>query len=407
MRNEIKVRMFSASHLLMILVSVMSLLAACGQSVPSGNATTVTPKPALRTPQIIYAVDANKQLRAFRHDDGKVLWLQQTSSQGRDEGVLTVENLVVYVVQSNETSSIVTAFDAKQGKLLWSTQVPLPRDSSGYRRSVAVKVTGHFLVAEIEDGQTGSPTQVYALRTDSKALLWQVELKQRCCRGFLATKESVAIASVDELDVLQTSTGQRLWQYQPNTNNNHAESYVMGIASQGGTIYLSAGGFDQSQTPNLRYGYTVALQSGNGQTLWTHSVTGFTPQILASSEEMILVGAFWDRTLEALRSTDGMLLWQYKDSVQSDRGFVAATVADHIVYVTAVTVGYADNGSTLDALHPNDGTRLWRYEQSTGGIELIAASPDTCYIHARRDEASSGIAALRFSDRKELWFSAV
>src|SRR5437867_767428 len=121
MNDSIKGEKRFSVLLLALLVSIMGLLSGCEQNPMSSHAPSLTPTtPSPATPSI-YVLNSAGQLKAFRREDGKLLW--QRSEMRCCDGVLTVVNHVAYVVQSNETSSVVTAFDATNGSSLWQVHI--------------------------------------------------------------------------------------------------------------------------------------------------------------------------------------------------------------------------------------------------------------------------------------------
>ena len=74
---------------------------------------------------------------------------------------------------------------------------------------------------------------------------------------------------------------------------------------------------------------------------------------------------------------------------------------DDVAYITSVTVGYADNGSTVDALRVKDGTHLWRYKIAQGQIMDVEAANEMIYV-----SEPHGIAALEARNGNQRWFHA-
>ena len=399
-KHEKSVGSHAGFLLLALLTSIMTLLSACGQNPTSGD----LPSQAVSA---IYVLDSAGLLKAIRHDDGKLLWQQRIATQGYGySGVLTVANQVVYVVQSGEMSSTVTALDSTHGSFLWHTQVPLVKDSSGMLRQETVKVVGNILVAEIDGGQPNLPRELYALRTDTRALLWETTESDSCCRGLtvvsrdtisLVTNHHLATFQTSTVDTFQTSTGRRLWQYR--LDGPH--EVILGMTALSGTIYVSTpsivwnGVRVQSQT-----GKVLALRSSNGTTVWTRT-SPLLSYIVGAASGVLIVQS--DMGLEALRTSDGTQLWQYKEAGNVHHWFSYITVVNTTVFVAGNSgFSYADIGSILQALQLSNGARLWVYRQTTGVITLIGASSGTLYCLLKSDFQYK-IAALRISDSKQLW----
>ena len=114
------------------------------------------------------------------------------------------------------------------------------------------------------------------------------------------------------------------------------------------------------------------------------------------ADGIVFVGAFLGSTLDALRASDGSLLWQY----QSDLSPWKATVLDGVAYLTSINVGYKDTGSRVDALRVSDGSHLWRYHTDPGSLQ-VAVGDGMVYVGTLH-----GIVALDANRGNQRWFHA-
>src|SRR5947209_3879337 len=121
-KHEKLVGSYAGFLLLTLLTSIMTLLSACGQNLTSGNPPSVTTTTPSQAVSAIYVLDSAGLLKAIRPNYGMLLWQERIPTQGYGySGVLTVANHVVYVVQSGDMSSTVTALVSTHGSLLWHT----------------------------------------------------------------------------------------------------------------------------------------------------------------------------------------------------------------------------------------------------------------------------------------------
>ena len=259
-------------------------------------------------------------------------------------------------------SSTVTALDSTHGSPLWHTQVPLVKDSSGMPRHETVKVVGNILVAEIDGGQPFLPTELYALRTDNRALLWKTTESDSCCRGLTVSRDTISLATIHHLDTFQASTGRRLWQYQPDTTND----VILGITELDSTIYVSTTSLLEGKegVPRSQMGKVLDLRSRNGTTVWTRPLISFI--VGAASGVLFVQGSTME--LEALRSSDGTQLWQYKEAGNVLHMFSSTTVVNTTVFVTGDS-GFSDS----------------RFADLQSELERMACFPPSEQVSSRKD----------------------
>lgn len=253
-------------------------------------------------------------------------------------------------------------------------------------------VDGVVYVGGYEEFGSHSPGDVYALRVSNGSMLWHYTISGGCCRGLVVTPTTIYIGELDHVDALKVSDRTLLWHHQLDQ-----ASVLLGIVVAGKRVYVGTAVIDYKGPPK---GSVDALRANDGTLAW-HSQTNIGSVVLTVTNGVVYVGEFWGHTLDALRVSDGSLLWQYKDKDGGDRGIVSATVMDGAVYVTSVTVGYADNGSTVDALRVNDGTHLWRYKIDQGQIKDVEAANGLIYV-----SGPHGIAALGAKNGNQRWFHA-
>jgi len=256
-----------------------------------------------------------------------------------------------------------------------------------------MSVAGGVVYVAGDGGFQGhSSGDVYALRMSNGSLLWQYTISGGCCRGLVVTPTTIYIGELDHVDAVKVSNRTLLWHHPLDQG-----SALLGIVVADEKVYVGTAVIDYKGPPK---GSVDALRANDGTLAW-HNQTNIASVVLTVENGVVYVGEFWGNVLDTLRSSDGSLIWQDKDKDSGDRGIVAATVMDDVAYITSVTVGYADNGSTVDALQVKGGTHLWRYKIDKGQIGDAVAANELVYV-----SGPHGITALDGKNGNQRWFFA-
>jgi len=295
----------------------------------------------------------------------------------------------------NGSQGLIEALKTSDGSTLWQAKVALQNNTSGEILKVIGVVNGVAYAADfgrpLAGLGRGKGAGIHALRASNGSLLWNHTVSD-CCSGLAVTDTAVYVSGSYHIDALNTRDGSLLWRHQ-----FEQPDVSLGFVVADRMVYVG--------TATINYngplkGAVDVLHASDGMLAW-HSKRDIGPLALAADTNNVYVGAFWGHTLEALRTKDGSLLWQYIDKEGGDRGMVAGLLMDDTVYVTSISVGYADNGSTIDAIRKSDGKHLWRYSIAQGNFYDVAGGDKMVYV-----STDHGVVALGATDGKQRWFFA-
>ena len=206
-----------------------------------------------------------------------------------------------------------------------------------------------FMTIANDIAYAGSATAVYALHTNNGTLLWRSKIE-----GSVGDQPVVAagvvyvIASTDitaTLYALRESDGTQLWH---RTNNGPGISTPI-VAN--GVVYVG------TQEDKV-----LALQAGSGTLLWQYSDSevGLLWPHLVDGVVYVTANNEQPGNVYALRANDGRLLWHYRASASLN----GITLIDGVAYITG-------QDGTLTALRSSDGLRLWQRALGGGNIATL------------------------------------
>ncbi len=112
--------------------------------------------------------------------------------------------------------------------------------------------------------------------------------------------------------------------------------------------------------------------------------------LLATSQSIYTLDA--DGGLNALRASDGRLLWRYHPSLQISR---SVKVVDNVIYFIASDERHGD----IDALRSTDGSLLWHYRLNSTVPAWFTVEKDVVYISAQ----NGIIYALNAANGRMVW----
>jgi outer membrane protein assembly factor BamB len=226
-------------------------------------------------------------LSALQASDGHLLWSMPTDEFASGQPVEA--NGVVYIA-----TSTVYAVQATTGKLLWH----FTRFAEGEESMTAPTVVNGVVYVDTQMGT------VYALRASDGSLLWHYAVPASFDPTLSGSPVVVngmvyVAAQSGTVYALRASDGSLLWQH-----NNGRSVFGQPLVVDG-VVHVT------TQLNNV-YG----LNASSGALLWQHATSTFSTWLDQApprtvSDDAMYVGTE-DGVVDALRSSDGMLLWSYK-----------------------------------------------------------------------------------------------
>jgi outer membrane protein assembly factor BamB len=273
---------------------------------------------------------------ALRAADGGKLWTYSVSAA--TPALMGVVDGIVYVVASSDgpdglSVRNISALRASDGRILWSTA---PGSDAGLANGGIVVANGIVYFAT-------SQGDIYALRTDTGAIVWHADQPSTPGLSPNAPTPTLAngllyVASPLGLFAYNASDGNLVWQHKapfPGGPIVVQPIVVNGVVYSGG----------QRET-------ILALRASDGKLLWQYG-TGGVANALAVIDGMVIN---YSGPVEALRASDGKLLWQQNVNISGEGSDAAGpeTVGDGVVVVGG------DDG-VVQAIRVSDGKLLWHY----------------------------------------------
>ncbi len=362
-------------------------------------------------------------LQAISSKDGKVLWtykptdplfLKPLSMATRVEGdQVAVDDYAVYLI--SDAHRFVYAIDKQHGNKIWSYQFDTV---DGFHPVLA----DHILyVASIYQVNGVDHLQVYGLNSKNGKLLytyplsdiWKTKGPYPGQSTFFAQKDKFIVVDQRALEVFDAKSGRPLWHILLSTDH----LLVLDIQVVDEVLYV----LTESQNVN----YISAFNAASGEKIWqsdalrsglalhfvlvdgtiylsTHYITN--DRVLPYKAGYLVPGP----SLFALNAKTGMLKWQ-KDVGDAT---CCIQVSGKTLYISIFVPTDMKNGLLGDndhdeilALNTVDRSITWRYQNTV-------ASKSSCkncfgkyfvYNNMLFIVTNTQIAALRLSDRSELW----
>jgi len=211
------------------------------------------------------------------------------------------------------------------------------------------------------------------------------------------------------VDALQASNGRIRWHHQFDHQWNMsgsllAQTHVVYVGRVSRLCSRSCQGASDT-------GSVDALKASDGTLLWHHPIDvhndlGQSVQVMKVIDGVVYVGvgvfplgSQSGGDVYALRANTGSLLWHYKVSGSCCRGLVMTK--------TAIYIGILDSrGSHVDALRTDDGSLLWHHQiDGTSRLMGIAVADGVIYLGIFNGPAQGAVDALRASDGSLIWHS--
>ena len=242
---------------------------------------------------IVYTMDSNAVVRAFRLADGRPLWKFDTREGDEDStnvgGGLGVDSGTLYAVNGLAAT---TALDAATGKMKWKLHLPAPT------RSAPTIADGRLFVTTIDD-------KLYALAADDGRTLWthQAASASTTLLGQPAPAYSAGIVIAGfgsgELAALRGDGGDVAWTDSLASVQGNAVADLSAVRGlpvvAGGRVYAVGIG-----------GLMLALDLRSGRRLWELDVAG-EDSICCAGDWLFVVSI--DQRIAAVSRLDGSVAW--------------------------------------------------------------------------------------------------
>jgi len=188
------------------------------------------------------------------------------------------------------------------------------------------------------------------------------------------------------VDALQVQTGKLLWRHKYMVNAQE-------LLVADGMVYVHSILPKTDKEPGSPE-IVGALSIDDGQLVWQYTTRGFNQPLQATGG---FVYIYATRGQQALRASDGRLLWQHPNGVFV---WIPPYIGDGVAYVYSTQHVTGSSNSevwSIDAVRSSDGRLLW--EHSANGV-VIHIENNIVYIYRQQDER---IEAMRASDGRTLW----
>lgn len=447
-----------AFRMLLPILLLLALLAACGsspdQSAHSGAGPTPTPRsissssptslpapsePDIKTPAITdntlsittagdvtYAGTVDQGLFALRSSNGTLLW--RSSMEGAVTELPLVDNNVVYISSfiGEIGPATLTAVRAVDGRVLWKYH------NSGYISRPVIQNGVVYLTAQ-QDG-------VIALRVSDGKQLWQ--FKSPIDQGpQLANGVLYVVSNTGGFYALRTSDGKIIWRDESIIAQNltysvqggmvfaFSESNVIALrASDGRKLWSSSLDSSFTQIPQLSAGVLYFVATKISLETPTPTPTVFpSPAPTKRGSSQISRPAFLNLPFQkqasvvitrlttymkqgkssvyALRVSDGKLLWQDRLNQGNNSYASALQIGSGSVYVAALDAAGGYSSSIISALSKQDGHVIW---QRTAGGSMMDANLTGDMLYLSVDfQGRSVVYALKALDGTLHWSYAI
>jgi eukaryotic-like serine/threonine-protein kinase len=296
---------------------------------------------------IVYTSSYDGNLYALNARTGQKIWNYNASILGIGSSP-TVADDIVYV-GSGDQNRYLYAFDAYNGRLLWTAYVGASVTSE------PTIVKGVMYLAANSIGN--SPSCVLALDAKTGIEIWNYSsTKNLGCTPAVADGV-VYIGSGDGyVHALDAKNGHEIW----STTREEAE-FLTSPTVVNGVLYVGING------GRVGTDCFYALNATNGAELWKYSTSGPGNYVLTTAavyEGTVYVGAR-SGDLYAFNAADGTLIWHI---MAGHWLFSSPAVVQGIVYL-----GSGDGN--FYAINGTDGTVLWTYPINTSPGNFVYSSP--------------------------------
>lgn len=319
---------------------------------------------------VVFVGSDDHHLYALRANTGILIWKYTTGNN-----IVTVPAAVNGVVYVTSTDHYISALRVADGSLIWS-----------YRTGYAIESSPTVVNGEIYFGSDDH--YVYALRAGDGALMWKYKTANNIVSAPAVYGNVVYVTSTDHyVSAIGATSGSLIWSYRTGNAITGAPAVANGVVyvgSEDGNVYaLRAADGAAVWRATIATG-TNALSagrasraSGEGPPNQVNSPTVVNGVVYITDTVFSFSGAGFSSVsnVEALRTTDGSVLWKVQNTgVTPFDSDTAPTVTNEVVY-TGFTYYTADFNATgsVTALRATDGSLVWRFQD--GGFGLSGDSP--------------------------------
>lgn len=377
---------------------------------------------------IDYVGSDNGRLYALNGKDGVVRWQYKA---GAPVNVTAVINGVVYAYADSDSSAVAYAFNASNGSVLWHYNI---------NNYISQQMVDNGVVY-VGTAARGNSITLYALQASSGSLLWSYSARAETPGLLTASDEVVYYAEImgigggenfnERITALRSGDGSVLWRLPITAADGYARGTpaflngIIYIGTNNGSVYAvrvsdgtvlwhvaRTGGFDAipldisplvdngrvfiegKQGPGGQNLALFAMRASDGKPLWSKA-QGVEPGPMVNQPQ-IIDGVIYANDdvggLDALRETDGSVLWQHT----GDQVYTPLIVADGQVQL--------NSGDTVLAISSKDGAVLWKRAisfHSTLSSNSTPEAEDSGIVYIATTNGT--VQALSASDGKPLW----
>lgn len=323
--------------------------------------------------KVVFTIDADAEVRAFRLDDGKEIWSRRLKPLNRDEKSVSMKGagLAEYNKKIYATTGFGTVFalDMQNGKILWrfDNEAPIRIAPTVDAGKIFVQTIENNLIAL--DANSGQEIWRYKTSTEATTLVGGAAPAYDPIQDVV-----IAAFSSGEIRAFKASTGSTLWgdilvaHKRTNTLAN-----INGIKANpvidGDVVY--AVGHNNIMT-------AIDLRSGNR--IWEKEIGGLNQPWIAGKYLYVLTNDF---NLVAMEKENGKIIWNTTIPVSIDEDDRAGLFARGPILTNNRLIVSTSNGYVF-AVSPYDG-KIIGYITLSDGVEISPIVADGITIFTTND----------------------
>ena len=310
--------------------------------------------PVSVTAEMLFA-DGDHRLHAFGLADGQERWRIELLGSYLSPAVAT--DKVFVRVESGELGYLV-ALDLATGEPQWDYQ--FPSVGSQYN-NVGGHITSPAILGDLV--VVGAAETMTALAAQSGAVRWTFTSDEPITAAAAVTADTVYFADFTHLYALAVETGVERWRFKLDTaalffapivaNNivfTTSKHAIHAVDTQNGRevwqrTFQEFDVIPAAATGDQLYVKAVnqlwALDSATGEVQWNYATVNFLSLPVITAEELyLIVRGDNGSSLQALRRTDGKLVWQSEKLQLSNSAPVAAGNAIYVRTINGGVIGF-------------------------------------------------------------------
>ncbi len=310
--------------------------------------------------KVVFTIDANAEVKAFRLDDGEEIWSKQLSPKFEDEYEISMKGagLAEFDKKIYATTGFgsVFALDMKTGKQLWrmDESSPIRIAPTVANNKVFVQTIDNTLIAL--DAQTGKELWRQKTATEATTLVGGASPAYDPYQDVV-----IAAFSTGELKAYKASTGSELWSnLLVSYRRTNSLSSINGIKANpiiDGDVVFAMG----------HSNILAAIDLRTGNKIWEREIGGSSQPWVAGKYLFVLDDAF---NLMALEKSSGKIVWNTNVPVTNNDENTAGVFAKGPVLAGNRLLISASNGYVF-AVSPYNGKILGYISLSDG----VSVSP--------------------------------